>query len=83
MPLCKDLKINPNDKSKILVNFIIEKKLTPVYFYENLHLDETRKQILRETKGLSGIYLILNKVTLDYYIGSASTGRVFLDFLII
>ena len=79
-PFCKYLKINLNDKSKILVDFIIEKKLTPVYVYENLHLDEIRKQILRETKGLSGIYLILNKVTLDYYIGSASTDRFYSRF---
>ncbi|KIP01060.1 hypothetical protein PHLGIDRAFT_511446, partial [Phlebiopsis gigantea 11061_1 CR5-6] len=64
----------------ILSNFIKEKKLTPVYFYEDLHLDETRKKILTETKGLSGIYLILNKVTFDYYIGSASTGRFFARF---
>ena len=61
----------------ILSNFIKEKKLTPVYFYEDLHLDETRKKILTETKGLSGIYLILNKVTLDYYIGSTSTGKFY------
>ena len=79
-PLCKYLKINLNDKSKILVDFLIEKKLTPTYVYENLHLDETRKQILRETKGLSGIYLILNKVTLDYYIGSASTDKFYSRF---
>ena len=79
-PLCKYLKINLNDKSKILVDFLIEKKLTPAYVYENLHLDETRKQILRETKGLSGIYLILNKVTLDYYIGSASTDKFYSRF---
>lgn len=79
-PLSKDFKINLKDKSKILVEFIIEKNLTPVYAYENLHLDETKKQILRETKGLSGIYLILNKVTLKYYIGSASTGRFYSRF---
>ena len=30
---------------------------------------------MQETRDLSGIYLILNKVTLDYYIGSASTDR--------
>jgi group I intron endonuclease len=30
---------------------------------------------LEDTRELSGIYLILNKLTLDYYIGSASTGR--------
>jgi group I intron endonuclease len=64
-----------NDKSNILINFIKENKLTPIYFYEDLQLNETRKKILRETKDLSGIYLILNKITLDYYIGSASTGR--------
>jgi group I intron endonuclease len=64
----------------ILSNFIKEKKLTPVYSYEDLQLDETRKKILRETKGLSGIYLILNKVTLDYYIGSASTDRFYARF---
>lgn len=64
----------------ILSNFIKEKKLTPVYFYEDLHLDETSKQILTETKGLSAIYLILNKVTFYYYIGSASTDRFFTRF---
>lgn len=80
IPFSKVLKINLNGKSKVLVNFILEHKLTPVYSYEDLHLNEIRNQILRETKGLSGIYLILNKVTLDYYIGSASTGRFFARF---
>lgn len=67
-------------KSLILSNFIKEKKLTPVIFYENLQLDDTRKRILVETKGLSGIYLILNKVSLDYYIGSAATNRFYARF---
>ena len=31
-------------------------------------------RVLNDTRNLSGIYLILNKVTLDYYIGSTSTG---------
>lgn len=35
---------------------------------------------MAETKNLSGIYLILNKVTLDYYIGSAFTGRFYSRF---
>lgn len=43
--------------------------------YENLNLEETRKQILNDTKGLSGVYMIINKTTKDYYIGSASTNR--------
>ena len=71
---------NSKPTSLILSNFIKEKELTPVNSYENLQLDETRKQILIETKGISGIYLILNKVTLDYYIGSAATDRFYARF---
>ena len=48
--------------------------------YENINFDITRKTILSDTKGLSGIYLILNKVTLDYYVGSASTDRLYSRF---
>ena len=71
---------NLNDKSDILVNFIKDTNLTPIYSYENLHLNDTKNRILSESKGLSGIYLILNKITLDYYIGSASTGRFYARF---
>jgi len=54
--------------------------LDPLYIYENLDLDSTQKNIISETLNLSGIYLILNKITLDYYIGSASTNRFFARF---
>jgi len=64
----------------MLKRFLEEKNLKPVYVYENLHLDETRKTILKDLKGLSGIYLILNNVTEDYYIGSASTNRFYARF---
>lgn len=33
-----------------------------------------------QTKGLSGVYLILNKITLDYYVGSASTDKFYARF---
>jgi group I intron endonuclease len=55
--------------------FINSKGLKPVYIYDNLEEDTVRKQISKELKGLSGIYLILNKEVLKYYIGSASTGK--------
>jgi GIY-YIG catalytic domain len=71
---------NKIDISQILTDFLIEKKLNPIYCYEELHLEYTRKKIQMETKNLSGIYLILNKVTLDYYIGSASTDRFYARF---
>jgi len=62
--------------SEILRNFILSKNLEPVFIYENLAEESTRKKIITDTKGLSGIYLILNKVTLDYYVGSAATNRI-------
>lgn len=60
--------------------FLKEKNLNPVLIYENLELETIRKQILSDSKNISGIYLILNKVTLDYYIGSASTNRIYARF---
>ena len=64
-----------------LVNSFIEKnKLKPVKIYNNLHLVETRKSILDETKNLSGIYLIFNNISSHYYIGSASTNRFYARF---
>ena len=64
---------NPNEKIK---NFLISKNLKPVFIYVNLGEDSVRKNIAKETKGLSGIYMILNKETWSYYIGSAYTGRI-------
>lgn len=63
-----------------LKKFIEENQLKPVYIYDDIHLDKTRTIILKETKNLSGIYLIFNKVTSDYYIGSASTNRFYARF---
>lgn len=63
-----------------LKEFLIEKQLNPVYIYENIHLDETRKTILKDTKNLSGVYLIFNNITGDYYVGSASTNRFYVRF---
>jgi len=54
--------------------------LNPVYIFENLETENIKKQILNETKGLSGIYMIFNKITTDYYIGSASTNRFYARF---
>jgi len=73
----------PKDNLEIserLKTIIQELGLNPVYVYENLNLEDTRKQILNDTRGLSGIYMIVNKVTKDYYIGSASTNRFYARF---
>jgi group I intron endonuclease len=66
--------------SERLNTIITEIGLIPEYIYENLETENIKKQILNETKGLSGIYMILNKITKDYYIGSASTNRIYARF---
>ena len=63
-----------------LNSIIKELGVSPVYIFENLNLENIRKQILNDTKGLSGIYMIVNKITKDYYIGSASTNRFYARF---
>ena len=67
--------------SEELKRFIIEKNIRPVFIYENLSNNTIKTRVLNETRNLSGIYLILNKVTLDYYIGSASTGKLHARFI--
>jgi group I intron endonuclease len=66
--------------SNKLQEIIEELGIKPVFTYENLELEITKKQILKETEGLSGIYMIVNKITKDYYIGSAATNRFFARF---
>jgi len=66
--------------SEILNMFFKDKNLKPVYSYDNIHLESVKERIKEETRGLSGIYLILNIVTLDYYIGSAATNRLYVRF---
>lgn len=66
--------------SERLNSIIKELGLNPVYIFENLDSENIRKQILNETKGLSGIYMIVNKITKDYYIGSAATNKFYARF---
>jgi group I intron endonuclease len=70
-----------NDNISERLNEIIkELNLNPVYVFENLNTENTRKKVLNNTRGLSGIYMIINKITKDYYIGSASTNRFYPRF---
>lgn len=65
----------PDKKNTVLTEFIKFKNLNPIHVYENLQENYTRKLILSKSRGISGVYLILNKITLDYYIGSAATNK--------
>lgn len=66
--------------SEIVNKFLLEKSLQPVICYESLQLKVTKEKINLFSKDRSGIYLILNKITLDYYIGSASTSKIYSRF---
>jgi len=71
----------PLPQSEELTRFIKDKNIKPSFIYEDLSIPDIRTRILNETRGLSGIYLILNKITLDYYIGSAATGKIYGRFI--
>jgi group I intron endonuclease len=69
-----------NEDKNIVTEFLKEKNLEAIYIYDNLQENTTRNKILQKTKDISGVYLILNKITKDYYVGSASTGRFYARF---
>jgi group I intron endonuclease len=73
--------INISDR---LDSIIKELGLNPVYVLDNLGdgfvSEITRQEVIKHTRGLSGVYMILNKVTKDYYIGSASTNKFYSRF---
>lgn len=72
---------NLDKESSERINTIIkELELDPVYIFENLNLEITKKDILSKLNNLSGVYMIVNKITEDYYIGSASTNRFYARF---
>ena len=74
--------LNSNDSqiSKVVQNFICDKNLKPVFIYEDLTDQNIKNKIKDDSISLSGIYLVLNKVTLDFYIGSASTDKFYSRF---
>ena len=61
--------------SKDVHEFIINNNLKPVYIYENLDEKCIQDRVLNDTKNVAGIYLILNKINLSCYVGSASTNK--------
>ena len=72
--------LNNSNLGKRLKIIIKELNLNPEYVFENLNLESTKKEILNISKGLSGIYMILNKVNQNYYVGSASTNKFYARF---
>lgn len=49
-------------------------------WWDNLHMSETRDNITKTVKNKSGIYIIINKITGNKYIGSAITNKLYVKF---
>lgn len=68
------------NSSPYVEKFLKEKNLNPVFIYENLDDQEIKKKIKKDSENISGIYLIKKKITGDYYVGSASTNKIYSRF---
>jgi group I intron endonuclease len=62
--------------SPALQAFLDKYKLKPLLIFENLHLEETKKRVQESVKSHAGVYLIVNLLTGDSYVGSGITGRI-------
>lgn len=76
----KQIRVHSTLPRNMILEFLKERSIKPVYIYDNLHEDETKKSIKKDLINLSGVYLIFNNINGDYYIGSASTNRFFARF---
>ena len=63
------------NSTKDVSHFLKINKLKPVFVYEELDKKCTQDKILNDTYNIAGVYLILNKVNLSCYVGSASTNK--------
>lgn len=74
------IKINP--KKDITDANLIFKELNiyPEKWWEDLDKPEVRSSLYKEVKNKSGIYIIINKITRNTYIGSGSTNRLHARF---
>jgi group I intron endonuclease len=66
--------------SNDIKEFLEKNNLKPVYIYENLGDMSIQSKVLNDTKNLAGVYLILNKFNLSFYVGSASTDKFYSRF---
>lgn len=54
--------------------------IIPIDWWSNLDNTEVRSNINKHLKSKSGIYIIINKITCNYYVGSGSTNRLYTRF---
>ena len=76
-------KIRENIKDQELTkpeDIFKELEIKPKKWYDNLQDKEVKKRVKKELKDKTGVYIIINKVTRNYYIGSASLNNLYIRF---
>ena len=71
---------NKHSISDRLNDIIKQLNINPEYVFDNVNLITSKDKILKDTKGLSGVYMIINKTTKDYYVGSAASDKFYARF---
>ena len=73
--------VTPIIYSERLKAFLSQRsKITPIFAWEGLHLPNIKEIVYPTLKRVAGIYLIVNLVTGQSYIGSAVLGRMHIRF---
>jgi group I intron endonuclease len=80
-----DIKRDYSTTTNSSVSLVIQRNmesfnLKPYSIYEDIHLESVQQNIRTDLKGLSGIYMIFNKITEEYYIGSGITDKLYSRF---
>uniref|UniRef100_A0A060REW1 ARAD0ZZ00924p n=1 Tax=Blastobotrys adeninivorans TaxID=409370 RepID=A0A060REW1_BLAAD len=72
---------NYKDNNKLYYdNLFKELNISPIYYFDNLDKVETKELILNKLRELGGIYIIINKINKNFYIGSAITNKFYSRF---
>ena len=81
--LYKDIKISDNIKNQDITHpedIFKELCISPDIWWDNLDNNIIRDKMKDELKNKNGIYIIINKISKNYYIGSGHTGNLYIRF---
>lgn len=66
--------IQDNTNPQEILNYL---DIKVIDYWENFHLDNVRSNIISYLKNKGGIYIIINKITRDCYVGSAINNKIY------
>lgn len=66
-----------NHKQKTVENFLAQYNIKPIRTFADLNITANKIRALKTLKSYAGVYIIINHVTKDFYIGSARLGNLY------